>query len=116
MVIITVAKELIKFGIRSSRKYYALESKAFSKLYTGFPRSRTIGRGVRHGLVAGSIGGSFINDAEDTPGNGVQKPLQPKQSAPRQSYKTRSRQTSRCRPGNSRYYKFNQRSRRSSYR
>ncbi len=94
MVVFTVAKELFKVGIRLATRYYGAESKAFSKLYRGFPQSKQIGRGVRHGLVAGSIAGSFINDADDSPGNGIQKQI-PKQTTARKPYKTRYRQTRR---------------------
>ncbi len=58
--------EVFKVGVKAFRSYYRLEGKAFDKLYTGFPRSRTIGRGVRHGLTAGSIvGGTLKNDYAD---------------------------------------------------
>ncbi len=91
MVLVPIARELIKLGVRSTRKYYALEGKAFKKLYRGFPRSTTIGRGVRHGLTAGSITGTFItNNAEDSPGNGIQKPYA-KRITSRTPYKTRRR-------------------------
>ncbi len=92
-------KQLVKLGSR----YYRAEGKAFNKLYRGFPQSKTIGRGVRHGLTAGSIAGSFINDAPDSPGNGIQKQIQKRRNgyAPRTPYKTRRRPTrSSC----TRYY------------
>ncbi len=96
MVIFTIVKEIAKAAIKYGGRYYALESKAFNKLYTGFPRSKTIGRGVRHGLVAGSIAGSFINQAPDTPGNGIQTPFEPKYPAS-SSYKARRGQSVRYR-------------------
>ncbi len=94
MVIGPVVKELVKFGIRYGRRYYNLESKAFNKLYTGFPRSRTIGRGVRHGLTVGSVTGSLI--APDSPGNddALQKRI-PVSNTPRTPYKTRYGQSNR---------------------
>ncbi len=88
MVLVPIAREVFRQAVRSFGRYYNLESKAFNKLYTGFPRSKLIGRGVRHGLTAGSITGTFINKAEDTPGNGIQKPFS-KQTPTRQPYKTR---------------------------
>jgi len=92
MVIAVVVKEIVRFAAR----YYRFEGKAFSKLYTGFPQSRRIGTGVRHGLTAGSIAGTFINNAEDSPGNGTQTPVRPKVKPPSgQSYQARNRQTSR---------------------
>ncbi len=96
MVLVTVLKEAIKFGIKYGSRYYAAEGKAFNKLYRGFPQSKTIGRGVRHGLVAGSVGGSFINQAPDTPGNGIQAPFESKYPAS-SSYKARRGQSVRYR-------------------
>ncbi len=61
MVLPIIIKELFKAGLKYGSRYYKLEGKAFNKLYTGFPQSRTIGRGVRHGLTGGSIVGSLIN-------------------------------------------------------
>ncbi len=90
MVLGPVITQVFKSGIKLAGRYYRLEGKAFNKLYTGFPRSRVIGRGVRHGLTAGSIAGSLITNADDTPGNGIQTPFR-KQSPTkaRKSYKTR---------------------------
>ncbi len=94
MVVFTVVKEIIKAGIRYGSKYYAYESKAFNTLYRGFPQSKTIGRGVRHGLTGGSVIGSLI--ADDSPGNGnngFQKTIQRKFSKTSKPYKTRSRRS-----------------------
>ncbi len=103
MVLVPIAREVFRQAVRGFGRYYNLESKAFNKLYTGFPRSRLIGRGVRHGLTTGSVAGTFINtNAPDSPGNGVQKPWQKQQ--PITSYKqdkTRFRQPTRCRPRSS---------------
>ncbi len=52
--------------------------------------------GVRSGALAGSIIGSVINNADDSPGNGISKPFQ-KQPKTNKPYKTRPRQTSRYR-------------------
>ncbi len=93
MVLVPVAREIFRQAVRGFGRYYNLESKAFNKLYTGFPRSRLIGRGVRHGLATGSIAGTFINTADDTPGNGVQKPFK-KQPATSQQNQARNRYTS----------------------
>ncbi len=99
-----IAIEVFKQGTKLLRSYYRIEGKAFNRLYTGFPSSKTIGRGVRHGLTGGSVIGSLLTDAEDSPGNGAQKPFSPK-AKPTQTYKpykTRVRQpTSRyCRNPN----------------
>ncbi len=100
MVLVPIAREILRQGIRSFGRYYNLESKAFNKLYTGFPRSRLVGRGVRHGLTAGSVAGTFINNAEDTPGNGVQKPFTKRQPiTARKPYQTRGRFPNRYCPG-----------------
>ncbi len=88
--------------VKGLTRYYKLEGKAFNKLYTGFPRSRTIGRGVRHGLTAGSTIGSLI--APDSPGNddAIQKRSQYQTRPPD---KTRYRQTGRYRSKRTKYYK-----------
>ncbi len=93
MVLTVVAREVIRTGTKLLRSYYNVESKAFSKLYTGFPQSRSIGRGVRHGLTAGSVVGSLINNADDTPGNGSSIPFKKSRNPPRSSYKARGRQS-----------------------
>ncbi len=98
--------EAFRQTTRLFRRYYALEGRAFNKLYTGFPQSRTVGRGVRHGLAGGQVIGAFLTDAPDTPGNGFQA-FQPKngRSASRQAYKTRFRQTGRSRTRRCKPYK-----------
>ncbi len=94
MVVVPIAREIFRQAVRSFGRYYNLESKAFNKLYTGFPRSRLVGRGVRHGLTAGSVAGTFINKAPDTPGNDAQIPFTKRQSVtPRKPYQTRQRRT-----------------------
>ncbi len=96
MVLVPIARELIRQGIRGFGRYYNLESKAFNKLYTGFPRSRLMGRAVRHGLTTGSVAGTLINVAPDSPGNELQKPFQKRQRfTPGKSYQTRRRFTRR---------------------
>ncbi len=100
MVLGRVAIELVRIGTRTLRQYYRVEGKAFNRLYTGFPKARQIGRGVRHGLTAGSTMGSLI--APDSPGNdnAVPKQIQRRQPvshATYKSYKTRGRQTRRTR-------------------
>ncbi len=66
-------------------------SKSFR--YGGYGKATSYG--VRSGALAGSIAGAFINNAEETPGNGNQKPFYgPTTSAPD---KTRGRYTVRNR-------------------
>ncbi len=107
MVIGVFAREIFRQAFRQASRYYNLESKAFNKLYTGFPRSRLIGRGVRHGLTAGSVAGTLINQAPDTPGNEQQIFTPTRKPVPfkaRKPYKTRYRQTTRNCPERKRYF------------
>ena len=54
--------------------------------------------GVRTGAAAGALIGSLIsNEAEDTPGNGIQTPIRNgKRFTPRKPYQTRGRYTERA--------------------
>ncbi len=74
MVVGIFAKELFKVGVKAFTRYYRAEGKAFNRLYSGFPQSRRISAGVRHGLTAGSLIGNIIND-DGTPEstNGISK-------------------------------------------
>ncbi len=60
--------------------------------YGGYGKATSYG--VRSGALVGSVVGAFINNAEDSPGNGIQKTFrkQPKTSKP---YQTRSRRATR---------------------
>ncbi len=91
MALVTLLREIFRLGARYGSRYYRLEGQAFNKLYRGFPQSKTIGRGVRHGLTAGSIAGSLINTADDSPGNGSQIPFTKQQPSANKSYQTRRR-------------------------
>ncbi len=104
-IVAPVLSQIVRTGIKALTRYYRLEGKAFNKLYTGFPQSKTIGRGVRHGLTVGSVAGSFINSADDSPGNGIQTPFkskppsrQPYKARYRFSVRNRRRYSSECRP------------------
>ncbi len=116
MVLVPIAREVIRQAFRGFGRYYNLESKAFNKLYTGFPRARLTGRGVRHGLTAGSIAGTFINNAPDTPGNGIQKPFKKQRNTTGPAYQTRNRFTTRSRPRSTVCYPPNHDSRRTNPR
>ncbi len=111
-----LAREIFRQSTKIFRRYYQLEGKAFNKLYTGFPKSRSIGRGVRHGLTVGSVTGSLItNDADDSPGNGIQKTI-PKQYPASTPIKTRrgyTRRNGSCYPSKQSVNKYG---RRTSYR
>lgn len=61
MVLSIAFREIVRVGTKAFTRYYRFEGKAFNQLYRGFPQSKTIGRGVRHGLTGGSIVGSLIN-------------------------------------------------------
>ncbi len=72
--------------------------------------------GARHGIVAGTVLGSLINNqSPDSPGNGISTPFR-KRSPPSKSYQTRSRQSvhysTRCRTEN----KYGRNGRQSNYR
>ncbi len=97
--------EVFKQGIKLAGRYYAVESRAFSKLYSGFPKSRTIGRGVRHGLVAGQIAGSFINQEGFDSGGNAPVPFKKQRFRlkARKSHKARGRRPARCRVRRNRF-------------
>ena len=95
-----VVTQIVNTGIRVAQGVFAgskvfsrYESKVYTKLY-GTAR----GRGVRHGLTAGGIAGSLINDF-----SGEQDSALPKKSFKRnvftssKSYKARGRFKRNCR-------------------
>ncbi len=77
-------------------------SKSFK--YGGYGKASSYG--VRSGALAGSVIGAFINNADDSPGNGIstQKPVNktrpPYQTRGRQSTRTSTRSPRFCRPRN----------------
>ena len=95
MVIAIIAREILRTAARFGSRYYRVEGQAFNKLYKDFPKG--VGRGARHGLTAGSIAGTFINnEADDSPGNVIQKPFSKRQQfTSRKSNQTRFRRTRR---------------------
>ncbi len=97
MVLVPIIRQIIRTAVGIGTRYYRVEGQAFNKLYRGFPQSRTIGRGVRHGLTGGSIIGSLINPADDSPGNGISQIPFSKQPPTSKPYKTRFRQSIRSR-------------------
>ncbi len=118
MVLGPVVKEAFRIGVKALTRYYRIEGQAFNKLYRGFPQSKTIGRGVRHGLTAGSVAGSLISDSGDSPGNGVQTPFTRTKSPSRRQNQTRGRQATRTNvrcPGGRIPYTSKRRSRFSQY-
>ncbi len=102
---ITIASAVYKhrkaiYAVLTAQDRYI--SKSFK--YGGYGKATSYG--VRSGALAGSIIGAFINNADDSPGNGVQKPFskQPQTSKPD---KTRSRFPKRRNSGYSDSYKSN---------
>ncbi len=98
-----VLGQILKVGsviVRHRKAIYAVLtaqdryiSSAFK--YGGYGKATSYG--VRSGALAGSVIGAFINKAEDSPGNGIQKDLPKKRSriTTGKPYQTRRRQTSR---------------------
>ncbi len=92
-IFIDVAKAVFTTAVRYNR----YESKLFQRAYQGVPKS--ISRGARHGYVAGSVLGSFINqenDGTDDNDNGLPQKI-PKFNQARKLYKTRDRYSRRPR-------------------
>ncbi len=82
--------------------------------YGGYGKATSYG--VRSGALAGSIAGAFIsNQADESPGNGIQTKL-PIKSIPGKPYKTRGGQTGRPYSRKSRQYYSGPCRRQSRYR
>ncbi len=84
---IIVAQQIIKhrkaiYAVLTAQDRYI--SKSFK--YGGYGKATSYG--VRSGALIGSVAGAFISNAEDSPGNAIQKQIQ-KQSPTRKPYKTR---------------------------
>ncbi len=99
---IKIAQKIYKYR----NQIYAVASaqdRAIKGAFVGTRVSKSAQYGWRTGAAAGSLIGSYINlDAEDTPGNGVQKAFQPvNPSSP--PNKTRGRFTGRSNFGKPTY-------------
>ncbi len=110
---IVVAQQIIKhrkaiYAVLTAQDRYI--SKSFR--YGGYGKATSYG--VRSGALAGSIAGAFINNADDSPGNGVQKPLQ-KQYTTSPSNQTRNRRTSRTSTKYSKYNNLDRKCRRAGF-
>ncbi len=112
-------------GIKIAQKIYKYRNQIYSVVtaqdraikgaFVGTRISKAAQYGWRTGAGAGGLIGSYItNDAEDSPGNGIQKKI-PKQSTTGPSNKTRNRFAKRDYSRYSRKCRPNQYSRRSSY-
>ncbi len=101
---IAVAQQIFKhrkaiYAVLTAQDRYI--SKSFR--YGGYGKATSYG--VRSGALAGSIAGAFINNAEDSPGNAIQKPVQPVNTS-RPPHKTRGGFTSRTYAKQSAYRRF----------
>ncbi len=96
-IAIQVAKQVFKH-----RKYIyktlVAQDRAIDKAFRIGGYGRQTRYGVRHGIVAGSVLGTLINNADDSPGNGIQKVFKKQPAKTNKPYKTRRRSTVRCRP------------------
>ncbi len=112
MVLIPAAIKIAQTVFRYRKYIYrtlVAQDRAIDKAFRVGGYSRQTRYGARHGALAGSLIGTLIsNQAEDTPGNGIQKPFskQPKYQTSK-PYKTRVRRTRRCGPGYQQEYRYN---------
>ncbi len=94
--IITTAVKVAQTVYKHRKAIYAVvtaQDRYISKSFKYGGYGKATSWGVRSGALAGSLLGQFINNAPDTPGNGVQKPINvPTPSAP---YKARGGSTRR---------------------
>ncbi len=112
-IIITAAKVAQKVYKYRKTIYAVLtaQDKYISKSFKYGGYGKATNWGVRSGALAGSVIGQFINNAEDTPGNGIQKPFHG--TTPGTPNKARFRQPVRYGSRNRRQYCFDYRGRRS---
>ncbi len=92
-IIVTAAK-VAQSVYKHRKSIYAVltaQDRYISKSFRYGGYGKATSYGVRSGALAGSIAGAFINNASDTPGNGIQKPITV--PTPRTPYKTRRRPT-----------------------
>ncbi len=91
--IIVVAQQIYR-NRNTIYKVLTAQDKYIARSMKAGGYGRQASYGVRSGALAGSIIGSFLNNADDTPGNGVPKPIQ-KRITPSKPYKTRGGRTER---------------------
>ncbi len=91
--IVKIASTVIPVIYKHRKAIYAVltaQDRYISKSFKYGGYGKATSYGVRTGALVGSVAGAFIsNIAEDSPGNGVQKTIQPK-STTGKPYKTRS--------------------------
>ncbi len=107
-----VLGQILKIGsvlIKHRKAIYAVitAQDRYIKSATQYGRwSKSASYGWRSGAVIGSFASSFItNDADDSPGNGIQKTI-PKQTPPSKPYQTRQGRTTGNRYSKSSYNRF----------
>lgn len=109
--IVKIAGTVIPVIYKHRKAIYAVltaQDRYISKSFRYGGYGKATSYGVRSGALAGSIAGAFIsNNAEDSPGNAIQKTFTKQPITSRKSYKTRYGPTSRCRPRKSRNFRYN---------
>ncbi len=96
-----VLGQILKVGsviIKHRKAIYAVltaQDRYISKSFRYGGYGKATSYGVRSGALAGSIAGAFINQADESPGNGIQTPFQKQQPTTGKPYKTRGRQSVR---------------------
>ncbi len=105
-----VLQQILKIGsviIKHRKAIYAVltaQDRYISQSFKYGGYGKATSYGVRSGALGGSVIGAFINQADDSPGNAIQKPFQPKYPS-RTPYKTRGGQSSRSYSKQSAYYR-----------
>ncbi len=107
---IVVLQQIIKHR-KTIYKVLTAQDKYIAKSMKAGGYGKQASYGVRSGALAGSVIGSIINNAEDTPGNGVSQPWYGPQTSP--PNKARVQQPVRNRSRNSSKYCIDYRSGRS---
>ncbi len=112
MVLVKIGQEIIKRAIRMA-PYEAKMWKGLygpSGRYPGVSNYKYAARGIQHGLAAGSVIGSLLNNDDELDGIGtIPTKFQSKTGSP---YKTRSRFRRRYRSRNCKCHRSNNYSRR----
>ncbi len=107
MPIIPIAIQVLKTGFRYRKQIYAVitaQDRAIKGAFVGTRISKAAQYGWRTGAGAGGLLGSLNNyNADDTPGNGVQKTIS-KQTPSSKPHKTRGGQTVSYQRRNKRSY------------
>ncbi len=115
--IITTAIKIASKVFKYRNQIYQVASaqdRAIKSAFVGTRISKASQYGWRTGAAAGGLIGTLINkDADDSPGNAIQKT--PTKHTPRPPYKARRGQTGSYSGRNGRYDQFDSKRRRSNY-